>query len=429
MTKSQKITPFLWFDNQAEEAANFYVSVFGQSQIAELVRNGPTVLVADFSLHGQKFSALNGGPQFKFNPSVSFYVVCETAAETDAVWQKLADGGMALMPLAQYPWSEKYGWIQDRYGLSWQIALGKLEEVGGQKFTPSLLFTGEQRGRAEEALRLYTSLFKDSSLTGISHYKADGVGPEGTVEHAQFSLCGQTFMVMDNPMDQPFTFNEAVSFVVHCEHQDEIDFFWEKLIADGGSEGQCGWLKDKFGLSWQIVPTSLPKLLSDPDPAKAQTAMAALMQMRKIILADLSKMPEKTAITVQNTVQAPVEKAWKLWTGAEHIEKWNHASDDWHTPKAVNDLRVGGNFVFTMAAKDGSFSFDFEGTYDEVTENKHIAYTMSDGRKARVTFSEEGGHTHITEVFEAEQMNPHDMQQAGWQAILDNFKQYAEAYD
>jgi predicted 3-demethylubiquinone-9 3-methyltransferase (glyoxalase superfamily) len=247
----------------------------------------------DFSLDGQKFNALNGGPQFKFNPSVSFYVTCETETETDAVWQKLSEGGMALMPLERYDWSEKYGWVQDRFGLSWQISLGKLEDTGHQKFTPSLLFTGMQRGRAAEAVRFYTSLFDSSSITGIMHYGAGEPGPEGTVKHAQFSLCGQTFMAMDHPMEEPFTFNEAISFVVNCNTQNEVDFFWEKLTADGGEESMCGWLKDKFGVSWQIVPEALPRLLSDPNPAVAQTAMAAMMQMRKIVIADLQKTNEQ----------------------------------------------------------------------------------------------------------------------------------------
>lgn len=149
MATANKITPFLWFDSQAEEAANFYTYIFPNSKIEKIVRNGDTVMVVDFSLDGQNFTALNGGPQFKFN--------------------------------------------------------------------------------------------------------------------------------------------ESISFVVHCDTQEEVDYFWEKLTADGGAESMCGWLKDKFGLSWQIVPEALPRLLSDPDPAVAQTAMAAMLKMRKIVIADLQK--------------------------------------------------------------------------------------------------------------------------------------------
>ncbi len=149
MATTNKITPFLWFDGQAEEAAKFYTSIFPNSNIEKIVRNSDTVMVVDFSLDGQKFTALNGGPQFKFN--------------------------------------------------------------------------------------------------------------------------------------------ESISFVVNCETQEEVDYFWEKLTADGGEESMCSWLKDKFGVSWQIVPEALPRLLSDPDPAVAQTAMMAMMKMRKIIIADLQQ--------------------------------------------------------------------------------------------------------------------------------------------
>ncbi len=425
MTKMQKINPFLWFDQQAEEAAHFYTSVFKNAKIGSTVRNGEAVMVVDFWLDGQKFSALNGGPQFQINPCISFFVVCETEAETDKVWQKLAEGGTALMPLERYDWSPKYGWIQDRFGVSWQISWGKIAEVG-QKFTPLLMFSGPQQGRAEEAMRFYTSLFDDSAIGGILHYGA-GQGPEGQVTHAQFTLNGQTFMVMDSGVEQLFTFNEAVSLVVNCGNQEEVDFFWEKLTADGGQESQCGWLKDKFGVSWQIIPEALPRLLGDPDPAVSQRAMAAMMQMRKINIAQLSEGPKLSApITVESTVHAPVEKVWQYWTAPEHITQWNNASDDWHTPKAVNDLRTGGSFVSTMAAKDGSVSFDFGGTYDDVVENQRIAYTLGDGRKVEVTFQTRDGGTHIIETFDAENMNPPEMQRAGWQAILDNFKRYAE---
>ncbi len=132
-------------------------------------------------------------------------------------------------------------------------------------------------------------------------------------------------------------------------------------------------------------------------------------------------------VTVEATIKAPVEKVWKLWSTPEDIKKWNSASDDWHTPKAENDLRTGGTFSSRMEAKDGSFGFDFGGVYDEVIEHKIIAYTMGDGRTVKVTFAGKGGETTVTEVFDAENQNPVEMQKGGWQAILDNFKKYAEA--
>lgn len=133
-------------------------------------------------------------------------------------------------------------------------------------------------------------------------------------------------------------------------------------------------------------------------------------------------------ITVTVDIDAPVAKVWELWTSPEHIVHWNNASDDWHTPKTENDLRVGGGFVSSMAAKDGSVSFDFAGTYTEVEEHKKIAYELGDGRKVSIVFTEEGDVTKVTETFDAEKTNAAEMQQQGWQAILDNFKKYTEGY-
>jgi uncharacterized protein YndB with AHSA1/START domain len=132
-------------------------------------------------------------------------------------------------------------------------------------------------------------------------------------------------------------------------------------------------------------------------------------------------------ITIEATVKAPVNKVWKYWTGPEHIVKWNNASDDWHTTRAENDVRVGGKFLSRMEAKDGSFGFDFGGVYDDVKENQLMAYTMGDGRKVTVTFSGQGNETHVVSTFEPENTNPIEMQRGGWQAILDNFKKYTEA--
>ena len=295
----QKIKPFLWFDQQAEEAARFYVSLFKDSKVVSVTRWGDvgpgpkdSVLTVAFELAGQEFTALNGGPQFKFNPAVSFFVVGETEAEVDSLWQKLSAGGSTLMELQKYDWSEKYGWLADRYGLSWQISLGKLSDVG-QKITPALLFVGPQHGRAEEAIRFYTSVFQPSSLTGILRYGAGEGQPEGTVKHAQFTLESCVFMVMENSFAHGFTFNEAVSFTVDCKSQPEVDGYWGKLSA-GGEEGRCGWLKDKFGLSWQITPSVLPKLLNDPDRAKADRAMRAMLQMNRIDIEELKRASEES---------------------------------------------------------------------------------------------------------------------------------------
>ena len=136
---------------------------------------------------------------------------------------------------------------------------------------------------------------------------------------------------------------------------------------------------------------------------------------------------ERTKITVESTVKAPVEKVWKYWNGPEHITKWAYATPEWHTPRAENDLRVGGSFTSRMEAKDGSMGFDFAGVYDDVKPNEFISYTMADGRRVSIKFSGKGNETRVVETFEAESENPVEMQRGGWQAILDNFKNYVEA--
>lgn len=430
LAEAQKITPFLWFDHQAEEAVNLYTSIFPNSEIVKVVRNGEAVFTVDFSLGGQRFTALNGGPQFQFSPAVSFFVVCETEAEIDELWQTLAENGQILMALNKYEWSEKYGWVQDRYGLSWQLSLGKIEEVG-QKITPSLLFVGEQAGNAEEAVNFYAAVFENSRVDGILKYGPGEPLPEGMVKHAQFSLDGHVFMAMSGGVEHGFQFNEALSFVISCYDQKEIDYYWTRLSADGGREDQCGWLKDKFGISWQVVPPVLVRYLQDSDPVKAGNVMQAMLKMKKIDIALLQEAylqtADKTVITVETTVNAPLEKVWTLWTNPKHITQWNNASDDWHTPSASNDLRPGGAFSFQMAARDGSMSFDFAGQYDEVDALKKITYTLGDGRVVAVHFSADGPTTKVVESFDAEDTHSAEMQRAGWQAILDNFKKYVES--
>lgn len=266
------IYPCIWFDNQAKEAAEFYCSVFSNSRITE---DNP--MVTRFESSGQQFMCLNGGPQFTPNASISFFVVCDDDAECDSAWEKLSEGGNVLMPLDKYDWSDKYGWIQDKYGVSWQLSVGKLEDVG-QKFTPSFLFVNEQNGNAEKAIETYTSIFKGSSVVGIMRYGQGRDEPENNIAHAQFHLGDNVFMAMDSSLDHLFSFNEGISLVIECDTQQEIDYYWEKL-TEGGEESMCGWLKDRYGVSWQIVPTILGKLMKDPE--KSQAVIHAFMQMRK----------------------------------------------------------------------------------------------------------------------------------------------------
>ncbi len=287
--EEQRVTTCLWFDDQAEEAAEFYSSTLKNSTIGNInyyakegfdVHGRPegSVMTVDFSIDGQKFLGLNGGPAFKKNPSISFFYICETEEEIDEVWEEFAKEGKIMMELGKYDWSEKYGFIEDKYGVSWQLSLGKISEVG-QRVTPCFLFVGDQFGKGEEAVNFYTSVFKDSEIDGILQY-GDNESPNkpGSVKHAQFSLGGGKFMLMESGLEHGFAFNEGISLSVECEDQEEVNYFWDSFTADG-TESQCGWLKDKFGVSWQIVPKILPKLMSDPE--RAGRVMEAFMKMKK----------------------------------------------------------------------------------------------------------------------------------------------------
>lgn len=213
------------------------------------------------------------------NPSISFYYVCENDNELTKIWNAFSKEGEIIMPLDKYPWSEKYGWVTDTYGISWQVALDKMGDVG-QKVTPCLMFTGKQCGRAEEAITFYSSIFKNAKTDGILRYESNELQNKlGLVKHAQISINGQKFMLMDSALEHKFNFTEGVSLTVHCETQEEIDYYWEKF-TESGEESMCRWLKDKFGVSWQIMPTILGKIMSDPN--KAGKAAQAFMSMRKL---------------------------------------------------------------------------------------------------------------------------------------------------
>lgn len=260
-------------NGNAKDAAVFYCSVFRETNI---VNENPLVVMMESM--GQKFMFLNGGPYFKVNPSISIFVHTTDPAEVLQMWEALIVDGKVLMPLGNYEWSQKYGWVQDKFGLNWQISLGKEEDVP-QKFTPFFTFTGHNFGKAEEAVKYYTSAFPDASISGILKHKESPDSEVVTVMHAQFHLCNQVFMAVDSGAPYAFQFDEGVSLVINCQSQKEIDYYWNHL-TDGGIESMCGWVKDRFGVSWQIVPDKMGEWMSDPEKSKRVTQ--AFMQMKKL---------------------------------------------------------------------------------------------------------------------------------------------------
>jgi predicted 3-demethylubiquinone-9 3-methyltransferase (glyoxalase superfamily) len=286
------ITPHLWFDKEAKEAAELYVSAIGDSRIRSVrtIHGTPSgdCDIVSFELAGQPFMAISAGPMFKFNPSVSFHLKCKTVEELDTMWKKLSEDGKVRLPLGAYPFAERYGWTEDRYGLSWQLTAVPGIEIK-QKITPVLMFVNQVCGKAEEAVNFYASVFKDPPPQIRARYgKDDAPDKEGTTRYAQFWLRSQEFGAMDSARDHKFGFNEAISFMVPCETQEEIDYYWEKLSADPNG-GQCGWLKDKYGLSWQISPTIMNQMMSSGDPQKMARVTQAFLKMKKFNIAELQR--------------------------------------------------------------------------------------------------------------------------------------------
>lgn len=293
----QKITPNLWFNGNAEEASDFYVSVFPNTNVIATTHYPKTkeegladfqqnmagkVLTVEFEIMGFRFVAINAGPEFTPNPSISFFITLDSREEIDELWGKLTSGGKELMPLSKYPFSEYYGWVQDKYGVSWQLILNNPEGDQRPKVMPALLFTQDKSGKAKEARDFYSEVFKHSKegITALFEEDTPVGQKKGDVMFSDFMLENVWLAAMDGGNPHEFTFNEGVSLSISCKDQDEIDYYWEKLTEGGGEESVCGWLKDKYGVSWQVAPENMEELMKKPD------AFKIMMQQKKIIIAE-----------------------------------------------------------------------------------------------------------------------------------------------
>lgn len=296
----QKITPHLWFDKEAKEAAEFYCSVFPNSKITNITSLHDTpsgdVDTVTFEFLGYRFMAISAGPFFNLNPSISIMVNFDPSQDKDArtrideIWGKLSEDGKVLMPLDNYPFSERYGWIQDKYGFSWQLIYTNPEGDERPLILPSLLFVTDTCDKAEEATDFYLSVFRNAKRGAIARYPS-GMEPnkEGAVMFTDFKLEGQWFAAMDGSAAMhDFAFNEAVSLMVSCRDQEEIDYYWEKLSAVPEAE-QCGWLKDRFGVSWQIVPIVMDDMMASGNHEKITRVTQAFLKMKKFDIAELEK--------------------------------------------------------------------------------------------------------------------------------------------
>lgn len=293
----QRIVPCLWFDHKAVEAVTFYTSVFPDARVSA-TQYYPSEglldfqqefagkeLTVDFEIGGVRFVAINAGPEFTVNPSVSFMLNFDPSRDPqarehlDALWAALSEGGAVMMPLGEYPFSRRYGWVQDRYGVTWQFILSDPEGDPRPFIIPSLLFGGAAQNRAGEALDYYREVFPGARVGTVARYpEQTGPAGPGDVMFADVELLGQWFALMDSGVEQDVSFNCGVSLIIECADQTELDHYWDALSAVPEAE-QCGWCADRFGLSWQIIPVNLGELMASPG------AYQKLMQMKKIEIA------------------------------------------------------------------------------------------------------------------------------------------------
>lgn len=298
---SQKIIPNIWFDRNADEAGEFYADVFPGATATVGARYPDDVpdwqanfagktLTVDLVIDGYLLTLVNAGDEFRPNGSVSFMLNFDplrfdedrdaARASLDETWAKLSDGGTVRMELGEYPFSPRYGWVQDRYGVNWQLLLTNPEGEPRPFLIPQLMFCGPVQNMAREAAALYSSVLPDSGVGFVAEYpERTGPAAAGSVMFGEFRLAGQWFAMMDSAVEQDFTFTCGVSLEVRCADQAELDRYWNALSAVPEAE-VCGWLADRYGLSWQIVPENMGELMSRPG------AYAKMMEMKKLIIAD-----------------------------------------------------------------------------------------------------------------------------------------------
>lgn len=295
----QKIVPNLWFQGNAAEGIEFYEHALPNTHTVA-TSNYPTeglldfqkdfagdILTAEVEIDGYRVCLINAGQEFFPNPSVSFLLNFDPSRDANArdtlrgVWERLSSGGTVLMPLGEYTFSNLYGWIQDRYGVSWQLMLTNPEGDPRPFVTPMLMFGGQAQNRAKEALDYYIGTFGNAAIGNVVPY-ADQVGPAhpGAVMYSDFTLEGEWLAAMDSGVEQPFSFTPGVSLMVNCAGQGEIDRLWEALSAVPEAE-QCGWCTDQFGVSWQICPADMEELM------KAPGAFERMLAMKKLNIAEL----------------------------------------------------------------------------------------------------------------------------------------------
>lgn len=276
------IYPSIWCKTSAKDVADYYVSVFKNTEIVD--DNG---FFKVLNIHGHRIKLLEGEVDFELNPSISLMYLTPSETEVEELYEQLIVGGNTLMPLDSYPFSSKYAWVEDKHGVSWQLITAEEKDII-QKIVPTIMMLGENNGKAENAISFYTSLFPNSEKRGVSKYTDQEGETPGNIQHAEFKINDYLLMIMDSSQSHSFNFNEAVSLVIECDTQDEIDHYWDKLTADGGEESVCGWLKDKYGVRWQVEPKVLNDLLQ-----KTPKVFEVMLTMKKLNIKQLKEAAEE----------------------------------------------------------------------------------------------------------------------------------------
>lgn len=275
--ESPQMYPCLWFDKEAAEAAEFYCGLFKHGKILD-----QNPMVSTFEILGTKMMALNGGPMYQKTTAISYFVYCNGAEEIDRLYAALSEGGMVMMPLGKYDWSPRYAFIKDRFGVSWQLDVESINSV--QKVVPCFLFANQKMALVKKAVDRFVSIFPNSRILMEAPYPPEAGLPNGTLLFAQFRLAGYIFNAMSSTRPEDFDFSPGNSIVVECETQAEIDHYWDKL-GEGGRYEQCGWLQDEFGISWQVVPAILSRLMADPQ--RSGRVIEAFLKMKKFDIQQL----------------------------------------------------------------------------------------------------------------------------------------------
>lgn len=289
----QKIVPHLWFDTEAVEAAELYADLFPASKVHQtnILEDTPSgdASQVEFEVMGYQFMAISAGPEITKNPSISFMILFtgEEREKFEGIWRTLAGEGKVLMPFEKYDFSELYGWLEDKYGVSWQFYLSDMQPE--ERVIPTLMFINANLGKAEEAMKFYMDIFRDTETEGLHYYPGnDGADSNQHVMHGQIRLENLPFAFMDSADNHEFNFSEGVSLLVKCDDQNEIDYYWDRLSHVPEAE-ICGWLKDQYGVSWQIVPKMMDEMFKNGTREQLQRVTEAFLKMKKFDIAELER--------------------------------------------------------------------------------------------------------------------------------------------